>query len=1134
MTEATYGELLKNRGFRAFLWTQFLGAFNDNVFKFIVSMTAVSMAPASASAAASGELSWVGIVFTAPFLMFSGYAGQLSDRFDKRTVLIITKSLEVVAMTLAIFALRSGHLAPLLVVLFLMATQATFFSPAKYGIVPELLPDAALSRANGLLEMSTFAAIVLGAGIGGLMYAGWKGSPILTGVTLLAIALVGSWTSFGISHGTGARASMHVQLSPFAGLGNGMRRLRRDRTLFLAALGIGYFWFIGALMQSVLLLAGKHSMGLDDVSVALMSAWLAIGIGLGSMAAGRLSGQKVERGLAPIGAFGMGFTAIALAQAVPSYPWVCAMLGILGFSGGLFAVPLNALVQQRPDAEEKGQVIATVNLFTTVGLLVASGALWLLGSYFQLSPERIIFAAGVVTIAGSVYVLALVPEYFVRFSLWLLTHTIYRVRIVGQEHVPFRGPALLVSNHLSHVDGFLIGASVQRFVRFMVWRPIFETPLLKPLLTFMHAIPVSASRHDVVASLEKAREELKAGHVVCIFAEGAISRTGNLLPFKRGFERIVQGLDVPVIPVNLDRLWGSVFSFKRGRFFWKWPERIPYPVTVTFGLPLSSSSKAADVRQAVMALASDAITGRIDRQDLLHARFIRMAKRRWSTLAMADASGTELTFGRALVGALLLSRWIRKHAGAGRMVGLMLPASIGGALANVATLLAGRVGVNLNFTAGKESIAAAISQCEITTILTSRVFLHKAGIEPLPGMVYLEDVIPKFSTAQNLRMLVVARLLPASLLLRRFAPERTSTDDLVTIIFSSGSTGRPKGVMLSHRNVLSNLEGMAQLFWVTRRDRIVGVLPFFHSFGYTGTLWFPLVAGFAALYVPNPLDAKTVGMLAGKYGATMLIGTPTFYTAYIRKCAAEEFKALRYAIVGAEKLREPVARAFREKFGLDMIEGYGSTEMAPVISANMPDAPEGQVGLKPGTVGHPLPGVVVRVVDPESGEAMGVNQPGLLLVKGPNRMLGYLNNPTLTSEVLRDGWYVTGDIGAVDEDGFITLTDRVSRFSKIAGEMVPHQKIEEVVSTLLDDPNAVVTAVPDESRGERLVLFYTRTDMPPQQLWAALNDSELPKLWIPKRENIHVIDAIPLLGTGKSDLRGVRALAEAAVVEQAR
>jgi acyl-[acyl-carrier-protein]-phospholipid O-acyltransferase / long-chain-fatty-acid--[acyl-carrier-protein] ligase len=463
------------------------------------------------------------------------------------------------------------------------------------------------------------------------------------------------------------------------------------------------------------------------------------------------------------------------------------------------------------------------------------------------------------------------------------------------------------------------------------------------------------------------------------------------------------------------------------------------------------------------------------------------------------------------------------------IVGLMLPASVGGALANIATFFAGKVPVNLNFTAGRESVDAAIKQCGIRTIVTSRIFITKAKIDEQPGMVFLEDLLRGFSARHSVSTALLAWLLPTAVLLRLYTPERIGTQSLATVIFSSGSTGEPKGVMLSHCNILAVLEGMAQVYSVTPHDRIIGVLPFFHSFGFNGTLWFPLISGFGALYVPNPMDAKTVGELARRFRATMIIGTPTFFTAYIRKCTKEDFEHLRYAVTGAEKLREPIARGFREKFGVDILEGYGCTEMAPVISVNMPDPPEEQVGSKAGTVGHPLPGVVVRVVDPESGEARPSGREGLLLVRGPNRMLGYLGKPEATAAVLRDGWYVTGDIAAVDEDGFIRLTDRLSRFSKIAGEMVPHLKIEEVATQVLDDPNCVVTSVPDEARGERLVLLYTNAAVSPEQLWSALGRSELPKLWVPKRGDIHRIDAIPLLGTGKVDLRQVRRLADSMV-----
>jgi acyl-[acyl-carrier-protein]-phospholipid O-acyltransferase/long-chain-fatty-acid--[acyl-carrier-protein] ligase len=490
---------------------------------------------------------------------------------------------------------------------------------------------------------------------------------------------------------------------------------------------------------------------------------------------------------------------------------------------------------------------------------------------------------------------------------------------------------------------------------------------------------------------------------------------------------------------------------------------------------------------------------------------------------MADSTGRELTFGRALVGSLLLARAIRRRLPPGATIGLLLPASVGGALANIAASLAGCVPVNLNFTAGRDAMTVAIDRCGITLVLTSRTFLSKAGLAQAPGMVFLEDVLQSTSTTSRILMLMAARVLPASLVVRYFLPP-VDPDALAAIIFSSGSTGVPKGVMLSHRNVLANIDGANSLFRLGADDVVLGVLPFFHSFGYTVTLWLPLVIGFAAVYHPNPTDAKTIGEMAAKYGATLLISTPTFCSAYVRKCQPEQFARLRLAIVGAERLREPIASAFKQKFGVDLIEGYGCTEMAPVVAVNVPHA-DGS-GSRPGTVGRPLPGISAKVVDPETGEGPLVGKEGLLLVTGPNQMRGYLGEPDLTRDVQRDGWYVTGDIAAIDEDGFIRITDRLSRFSKIAGEMVPHMKVEERLQALLRDPHTcVVTAVPDPAKGERLVALYTDPDLPAQEVWEQLSRCELPKLWIPKREDLHIVDAIPTLGTGKVDLRAVRQVA---------
>lgn len=1113
-----------------FLTAQFLGAFNDNVYKIVLSLLAVR----TASSAVQGNLylPLIGAVFILPFFLCSGYAGHLADVLSKRRLLIATKVFEVVVMSCGLAAFWVGRLEWMLGVLFLMALQSTFFSPAKYGILPEILPPRDLSRANGWLEMSTFVAIILGTAGGSMLFTVWQDRLEYMGLMLVAVAIAGAAASLHIPQTLPSGARKTFSLNPWGEIIAGIKRLYQERPLWLCVLGIAYFWFLGALLQMDLIVLGKHVLGADDLHVGLLQTFLALGIGLGSMAAGRLSGDKVELGLVPLGALGMGVFALLLAACSPAYPYVAAALMLLGFSGGLFIVPLQAFVQHKSGVAETGRLLATSNFLSTAGILLASGAFWLCSSVLQLAADRVVLLFGCLTLLATVYVLRLLPDFLVRFLVWMLTHTVYRIRIVGQQHVPLRGPALLVANHVSFVDGLLVGACIQRFVRFIVHRGYYEHKLLHGFFRLARAIPIAGGHAQAVhASLEQARQALCAGHVVCIFAEGAISRTGNLLPFKRGFERIADGLDVPIIPVHLDRVWGSIFSFKNfenSRLGKWWPRRLPYPVTVSFGPPLPPTATAVQVRQQVMELASAAVAHRRSRRDLLPRRFIATAKRQWSQFCMADTSGKRLTYGRTLISSLLLARWLRRQYPHDTMVGLLLPASVGGALANLAVSLAGKTPVNLNFTAGRDAMLAATAQCHIQTVLSARRFLRQAHLDPLDGMVYLEDLVQQMTWRQKVTMALACRLLPTRLLQWHCTPRGRTADDLATVMFSSGSTGTPKGVMLSHHNILSNIEGMEQVFRLTPDDRMMGVLPLFHAFGFTVTLWLPLLLGAGVVYHPNPLDAKTIGQLVRTYRTSILLSTPTFCGMYLRQCVAADFDTLRYVIVGAEKLQPALARAFKDKYGIALLEGYGCTEMAPVVAVNMPNVEYGnyrQIGMKSGTVGHSLPGVVAQVVHPESGAALPPNTEGLLLVKGPNRMLGYLEQPDATADVLRDGWYVTGDIACIDADGFIRITDRLTRFSKIGGEMVPHIKVEEALNRMLGEQACLVTAVPDVQKGEQLVVLYTRPEVTPDALRECLRREALPKLWLPKREHFFCIEAIPVLGSGKTDLQRARAIA---------
>jgi acyl-[acyl-carrier-protein]-phospholipid O-acyltransferase / long-chain-fatty-acid--[acyl-carrier-protein] ligase len=524
----------------------------------------------------------------------------------------------------------------------------------------------------------------------------------------------------------------------------------------------------------------------------------------------------------------------------------------------------------------------------------------------------------------------------------------------------------------------------------------------------------------------------------------------------------------------------------------------------------------------------------------LHRRFIGSARRHPFRFAMADGRTENVKFFAALTKTIFLARRLRKVWAGQKMVGILLPPSVGGALVNLAALMLGKVPVNLNYTASNESLASVAKQCDITTVITSQAFLEKVPLE-VPGEKFLlEEVGKNPGGFEKLAALFMAACLPKRILeLALDVKKKVELDDLATVIFSSGSTGEPKGVMLSHYNIGSNIEQMGQIFSLGGQDRILGILPFFHSFGFTGTLCLPSAMGLGAVYHPSPLDARVIGALTQKYAATFLLATPTFLQAYIRRCEPEDFGSLQYVMAGAEKLPERVAQAFEDRFGIRPYEGYGATECAPVVSVNARDfrAPGfRQVGAKRGKIGHPLPGVSVRIVHVDTGDPVPMGEPGLLLVKGPNVMVGYLGNQKKTDEVLQDGWYHTGDIATVDEDGFLSIADRLSRFSKIGGEMVPHIKVEEKLHEVMNltEQKFVVAGVPDEKKGERLIVLHTLSDEQAKEAAEKLAQTDLPALWRPRPNQFVKIGAIPYLGTGKLDLRKIKELAaEAAKAEEA-
>jgi acyl-[acyl-carrier-protein]-phospholipid O-acyltransferase/long-chain-fatty-acid--[acyl-carrier-protein] ligase len=1119
------------RGFWSLIATQFQGAFNENALKFLTIYLILALVKNNAQ---RDQLEFlVGVLFAAPFIFFSLSGGYLADRFSKRSVTMWTKVFEVGVMLLAVLSLAGPNFPLALAAIFLVCTQGALFGPSKYGLLPELLPAEKLSWGNGVLELGTFLGIIAGSVCGALMADLFKGRQIYSGAILFAFTVAGLLFSLGISRVPAADPAKKFSALSMIDVWSPMKLIRGDRVLWLAVLGNTYFFFVGALLQFNIFLYGQDVLHLDSTHGGLLQAAVAIGIGIGSLAAGFLSGGKIEYGLIPLGA--MGITVGGLCLAIPglSFLAVALLLAGLGFAGGFFIVPISALIQHIPAEEHKGGVLGAANWLSFVGVAVASGTYYAVSHWAHLSPGAIFLWSAVATLAATGYVLYLLPDSLIRLLLWVATHTLYRLDVAGRERVPAKGGALLVPNHVSMADAAFLIASLDRPIRFLMFKGSYEHPLVKPFAKMLRVIPIASDQgpREMIHSLREASQALQNGELVCIFPEGQMTRIGQMLPFRRGMERVIKGVDVPIIPVNLDGVWGSIFSFAGGRFLWKLPRHIPYPVRVTFGEPLPATASSTAARQAVQDLGAEAFARRKKNMRTLGHSFVHTARRHPFRFAMADGQTPGLKFFAVLARTIFLARRLRKHWQGQRMVGIFLPPSIPGALVNLAAMLMGKVPVNLNYTVSKETLASCARQCDLKTIISARAFLERVHIDLPIEPILVEDLAKDPKLSERVAAALAAVLLPVRALMRFAGAECVPTlDDLATIIFSSGSTGEPKGVMLTHYNVASNVEQLDQVFLLQPEDRVMGILPFFHSFGFTATLCLPAAVGVGVVFHPNPLDSRVIGAVINKYSVTMLLATPTFLNTYLRRCTPEEFGSLRFVMAGAEKLPERVAVAFEDHFGIRPLEGYGCTECSPVVTVNTIDfraASFRQVGAKRGSIGHPLPGITVKIVDPETQQPLGIDQPGLLFVRGPNVMQGYLGRPEKTAEVLRDGWYNTGDIAQVDEDGFLRVTDRLSRFSKIGGEMVPHIKVEEKLQELAaaSEQMFVVTAVPDEKKGERLIVLHTLSDEQLTECLTGLAKSDLPALWRPRHDQFVRIEKLPYLGTGKLDLRKARELA---------
>ena len=1124
---------MTSRRFAPLFWCQFFSAFNDNFLKNALGFLIVFHI-GNAGAASLNTLALA--IFIAPYFVISGLGGQLADRFDKAVVARYLKLAEIFVVGVAIAGFATHSVPLLFVALALFGIIAALFGPIKYGILPDHLARSELPAGNALVEAATFTAILLGTIVASFV-ARDGGSPAAFSALIMTFAVL-CWVSSLMIPRTGeGDRNLVVQWNMASSTADLLKHLWADSRLWWAGMVTSWFWVVGAVVLSLLLPLVKNVLnGTEQVGTVFLGVFtvaVAVGSGLAAwLSAGRIVLLPTIIGAVLLGLFALdlGWTTRALVPpasplgvgailATPHGLRIAIDLAGLAISGGLFIVPSFAAVQAWAGADHRARVVAACNVLNAgfmaagtivVGLLQNEG---LLGTYAP-STSTLFLIIGVTSLVVAIVIARTTPTSALRDLLSIVFRTLCRLEVNGLENIEKAGTQVIIAlNHVSFLDAALAAILTPRTPVFAIDYGIAQRWWVKPFLRLATAIPLDPLKPIVIRSLVNS---VKAGNPLVIFPEGRLTVTGSLMKVYDGAGLIADRSDAMIVPVRISGLEQTPFTrLSRaqvsGRWFPKVTVTVLEPVKLTVAATLKGKHRRQAAGRALYAIMSDLIfrttsTDRTVVDAVIEAANAHGMRR----VAVEDPTGV-LTYRRLLLGAAILGRKLMPYAAEGKSIGVMLPNANGAAVAVVGLMWAGRVPAMINYTAGLTNILAACKAADVTTIVTSRAFVEKGNLGALVdqlerqvSMVYLEDVRKTIGLADTIRALIG----PRKSLVKR------NPDDPAAILFTSGSEGAPKGVVLSHRNMLANAAQAAARIDFGLTDKVFNVLPVFHSFGLTVGLILPLVSGVCIYLYPSPLHYRTVPELVYGANATIMFGTDTFLAGYARTANAYDFRSLRYILAGAEPIKESTRRIYLEKFGLRILEGYGVTETAPVLAINTP------MFSKHGTVGRLMPGIEARLE-----RVPGVDEGGRLFVRGPNVMLGYVRaeNPGVI-EPPPEGWHDTGDIVAIDGQGFVIIKGRAKRFAKIGGEMISLAAVEMLAAELWPDALSAAATVPDPRKGERLILFTEHPTAARADLQAFAKSKGSSDLMIPS--DVLVLEKIPVLGTGKVDNVAVAELAQ--------
>ena len=1135
-----FSNLLASKRFLPIFVCQFFSALSDN---FIKNALVILVLFKIGNEAGATLVTLAGTALVLPMFLFSALGGEIADKHDKARVTRWLKLAEIPIAAIAGLGFILNSIPLLFLAIILFGCGAALFGPIKYGILPDHLEKRELPAANALVEGATFLAILLGTIAGGAaMITDSAGARVVpewaTAIIVVAFAALG-WLSARYIQPTGASPEIKVSVNIFAATAKRLHELYGERRIWIGGLITSWFWLAGIVALSLLPPLLKDRLGGGEAIVTAGLVTFTLGIAFGSYLAARASRTRPNLALVPIGALLMGIFCIDIAFAIWGTAAPANSLNLSGITtsltamrvfldlfaisaaGGLFIVPAFAAVQTWAAPTRRARVISGVNVlnaaFMTAGTLAVAAL-----QYSGASVSQLFLALGIANLVAMVLVIWAWGREGIKDLAAFLFRTFYGLEVKGLENLPPEGERVIIApNHISYMDGPVMHSILPSHAAFAIDTGIAQAWWVAPFLKLIKAFTLDPTRPLAARALIN---EVKDGQTLVIFPEGRLTVTGGLMKVYDGTAMIADKADAWIVPVRIDGLERSSWSYMRKTQTKKvWFPKVTVTLLPPRKLEVDPQLRGKARRQAAGLALQDVMidtaveTANIDRT-LFQALLDAAATRDTGKVMIEDPLRTRLKFSRLITGAQVLARKLAPELSEKENVGVLLPNTAGVAVAFFALQSLGRVPAMLNYTAGPSNVASAATTANLDVVITSRSFIEKARLGPLEErlksearFIYLEDIRETITTWDKVRALLAPRA----------AITPRNPKDPAAILFTSGSEGSPKGVVLSHRNMLANSIQSLTRVAAHGDDKVFNVLPVFHSFGLTAGLIMPLTGGIPVYLYPSPLHYRIVPELIYQTNATILFGTDTFLNGYARVAHPYDFHSVRLIVAGAEAVKQRTRQTYMERFGVRILEGYGVTECAPVLAINTP------LANKTGTVGRLSPLMEARL-EP----VPGIDEGGRLHVRGPNVMLGYLRaeKPGVL-EPLANGWHDTGDIVTIDDQGFISIKGRAKRFAKIAGEMVSLSAVESLAAEMRPNTLSLVIAIPDARKGERLVLLTSDKDLTRSEFQQFARARGAAELMVPA--DIMVVDAIPVLGSGKADYVTASKLVEERFVTQA-